>query len=80
MPEHDIAGTVAEVMAAVLQRPVEPGADLRREYEPRWDSLKHVEMIFALEDAFGIRMTEDEIGRLASASDIVAAIRSKRAP
>lgn len=63
---------VAEVMTAVLQQPVGPDEDFRREDEERWDSLKHIEIIFALEAALGVQFTEEDISRINSISALKA--------
>lgn len=34
-----------------------------------WDSLRHVELIFALEDAFGLDCSPDDIADLYSSTD-----------
>jgi acyl carrier protein len=45
---------------------------------PRWDSLKHVELIVSIESRFGVELTADEIGQLTckrAAREILAARR-----
>lgn len=42
-----------------------------------WDSLKHLSIVFALEDEFDIRFSEDEFSELRSLSAIVTNIESK---
>jgi len=53
------------VMSQVLQ--VEPG-DITQESSPesieRWDSLKHMQLIMALEDELGIQFPDDAIPEL----------------
>ena len=54
----------------VLGRSVEPGR-----YAPSdlaaWDSLRHVEMVFELEEAFGIDVPQKDIALLYSDTDTV---------
>jgi acyl carrier protein len=56
---------------------VEPGFE-REEFEA-WDSLKHVELIFAIEDAFDVRIAEDDLAELDGEASILEAIERARA-
>jgi acyl carrier protein len=69
----DVDTTLAEILSAVLKRPLAPGETVRRTDEPLWDSLRHLEIIFAIEAAFGVSFSPEEI---AAASDL-SALRSK---
>jgi len=69
----DVDAILAEILSRVLRRPLAPGEPLSRTDEPRWDSLRHLEIVFAVEAAFGVAFTPDEI---AAAGDL-AALRAK---
>lgn len=60
------------VLSRALGRPVQPGhytvADL-----PEWDSLRHVELIFELEETFGVSIPPAAIADLFSDTDAVLA-------
>jgi acyl carrier protein len=71
---------IAEVLSSVLQKPVRPGEDLTRETEASWDSLKHIEIIFALEAAVGVSFTNEDITSIASVADIKKRVAAKNAP
>ena len=45
-----------------------------------WDSLRHLVVIMALEEAFAIRFTFDEIGVLDSVAKLVTAVNEKISP
>jgi acyl carrier protein len=62
---------VRDTLEVVLGRPIAPDDPVFREDQPDWDSLKHIELVFALEDALGIRFGADEIGELADVASIV---------
>jgi acyl carrier protein len=62
---------VRETLGVVLGRAIRPGDPVVRERQPDWDSLKHIEVVFALEDALGVRFEADEIGELTSVASIV---------
>src|SRR6185503_4287316 len=65
----------------LLARMLGPGAardgDMRRADLAQWDSLKHVEIVFALEDQFGVRFDESEFATLDSVPAIAAAVRKR---
>lgn len=42
-----------------------------------WDSIKHISLIVAIEDRFGIRIGSDEIESLANVGDLLATVRRK---
>ncbi|MCW5701091.1 MAG: hypothetical protein KIT82_00690 [Bradyrhizobium sp.] len=73
----NIDSVVAEILSIVLDRPVAPGEFVSRAEEDRWDSLRHIEIVFALESALNIELDETEIGEVASSSDLcsVAEVR-----
>jgi acyl carrier protein len=62
------------IMALVLKRPVGAGENVTRETEPRWDSLRHVELIFSIEDEFGVMFEEDELAELTNLHALVEAV------
>ena len=76
MPHEPVDQAVREIFAAVVQREVAPGADVAREEEPAWDSLKHMEMMFAIEERCGVQFTQEELGGLDRISAIVERVKS----
>jgi acyl carrier protein len=69
-----IEGRIASVLSAVLSRPIALGGPALFSDDPDWDSLRHVELVFALEDAFRIRFDENEIPTLLSLETIAASV------
>ena len=65
---------VRRVLETTLGISITPGSDVRREEEPRWDSLKHVALIFAIEDEFDVQLTEQQMERIDSLRAIVEAV------
>lgn len=51
--------------------------DSSRETVSQWDSLKHMHLMLALEDAFGIEFDDEEIANLASAGALLDALAAK---
>lgn len=69
MRRDEIEFQVLDVLKAALKMPVDAG--LQRSAAPTWDSLKHVEIVFALEDVLGLEFSPDEMGSLDSAQRII---------
>jgi acyl carrier protein len=67
---------VRALVARILRLDATPSIELRRDVEARWDSLRHVEIVFALEDRYGVRFDESEFAALASTSAIAARLRA----
>ena len=55
---------VAKLVSEILGEPVGPEAS--RVMVARWDSLKHLEISFAFEEAYGVRLDEAEMAALSS--------------
>jgi acyl carrier protein len=70
---------VRHILSLILDINIPEGHDFHRDAEPGWDSLKHVEIIFALEDEFDVQFDEDSLSTLVSLSEIVTAIGSQHA-
>lgn len=54
-----------------------PRAEIQRNNIPQWDSLKHVELVFAIEDQFSIRLTANDVAEMNSYGEIQRMISEK---
>lgn len=71
---------IKEVMAEVLEiEAAAIGEGFQRDDAPAWDSLNHLRMISALEEAFGIRFTMKEVGEM-ERFDTIRRLVSERLP
>lgn len=61
----------------MLRRPIGDSENPSRATEPAWDSLKHLEIAFLLEDEFDIRLSHQEIGNLQDLEQIVALLETR---
>lgn len=61
---------LAEVMSEILGRDVRPGEDVRRDGESAWTSLRHVELLFLLEETFAVQLSEAELAAIDSSESI----------
>lgn len=72
MATEPLDTAVLEVLRVVLK--TEVGPHTTRADTPAWDSLRHIELMFALEEAFDCRFSEDDLDRLADVPALVARI------
>ena len=68
MSPSEIETQLIEVLSTVLGHPVTASAS--RATESDWDSLKHIQIIFAVEEKFSVQFKEEEIPALDSLAKI----------
>jgi acyl carrier protein len=71
MQLYQLIGKVLGVDPAVLNE------DSNAQNTPKWDSLRHIEVIFAMENAFHVRFTMPEIAGLRKLGDIRNLLEAK---
>lgn len=70
--------SVEEIVADVLDVPVEEITDdTSPDTTARWDSLQHLNIIMALEEAFQVSFTTDEITQMLSVGIIKILLRER---
>ena len=74
MKKAEIEGKVTAIVSDILGGPV--GLDASMDATRGWDSLKHMQIIFAFEETFGIRLGADEVANLSSVKALVARAES----
>ena len=70
--------TLVEVVAQVID--IDPGklhARSRPNNTEGWDSLRHIEVMLAIETAFNVRLTMTELTTLRDLGDVGEALRKK---
>jgi acyl carrier protein len=77
MSRGEIEQGLIEICSAVLEHPVT--AELARSNDASWDSLRHMQIVFAVEEKFDLQFTEDQIFRLDSI-DKLAGLLEQRGP
>lgn len=68
------------IFRAVLRRDFAFEQDIRRRETVQWDSLRHIELMFAIEDHFEVQFSEHQLATLDSLYAIAAALGELRAP
>ena len=66
---------IRRLICDILDVPVQPAHGLTRSEVAAWDSLKHMELVFALEDRYDVRFDEAEFARLDSPASIAMLVR-----
>ena len=72
---QDFEGDIRDLVLRFLRLPQSTAFELSRGTVPQWDSLKHMEIVFALEDRYGVQFDESEFAALDSPAAIGAALR-----
>lgn len=68
---YETSARVREVMAEILDLDsIQIDETFVRDEASAWDSLAHLRLVTALEEAFGIRLTMKEVGELDSYAKI----------
>lgn len=75
MTDTELHDAVCVLIAQVLA--VEPSRvpDLRRRVDEEWDSLAQIEVVFRLEEQFGVTFTDASLLRMSDLDSIVSALR-----
>jgi acyl carrier protein len=74
MPSSDELGVAAAIVARVLRISPEEVSGARRGEREDWNSLKHIEIVFQIEEEFEVQFEEDDIAELLDVESIVAAV------
>lgn len=77
MSPSEIEPQLVEVLSTMLGHPVDALAS--RANQPGWDSLKHIQIVFAVEEKFGVQFTEEEIPLLDSLATIEKNLKRRHA-
>lgn len=77
MDEKGIETELLEIFRRVFPDPIDVHA-LDRESSPHWDSLRHAELILAVQKKFGVRFSVLEVSRLSSFRDMLSAVVAKK--
>ncbi len=74
MTELEVREVVAQSIGQALRRDIAVYECVQRDSEQRWDSLSHAMIMFSIEDAFGIKFSENELEMLKSSDELLQAV------
>jgi acyl carrier protein len=67
-----------EVFRDVFDDPtLQLATDMNATHIPEWDSLRHVTLLFRIEDEFGVEFKGDEAASVANVAELEALLRQK---
>jgi acyl carrier protein len=72
-----IEGQIVAVFRSVFSDSIEKPQVAERDMTPDWDSLKHVQLVFGLEEEFGVEFTPEEIAEIKSFADAIGMVKRK---
>lgn len=76
--DREIADGVENLVSRLFSVGRSEVTSITREMEPKWTSLMHVELFFALEEQFNIRISEDEMAFAESVADLIEVVRRSK--
>lgn len=77
MNQSSLQSDLCLLLSSVLGKTV--NAETSRASEPAWDSLKHMEIIFAVEGKWGVTLSEEEMASISSVADLQQRLSSSDA-
>ena len=70
---EEIEASIREIMVVIFESPMPELGEIRRSEQQAWDSLRHVELLFSIEDALEVRFSAEELGTMDSLAALVEA-------
>ena len=77
MNQASLQSDLSLILSSILGKTV--NAETSRASEPAWDSLKHMEIIFAVEGKWGVTFSEEEMASISSVADLLQRLSSSDA-
>ena len=77
MNQASLQSDLSLILSSILGKTV--NAETSRASEPAWDSLKHMEIIFAVEGKWGVAFSEEEMASISSVADLQQRLSSSDA-
>lgn len=79
-PEHDLNGRIYSIASDILRCPAEHlSPTSEADNVPGWTSLSHVELMLAIEDDFGFKLSAREIMKFRTLGDVIEIVRMRMA-
>jgi len=77
MSDEASTSRLERVFANVFQGKLTFSPDLKRDNQPSWDSLKHIELLVALEQEFAVRLDGADATEMTSVEKILQVLGQK---
>lgn len=81
MTRPEIEATILDIIRTVFNLTKTPPPTTKRIDLPQWDSLRHIDLILSLEEAFQVEFNAEEVAAMDSVQSIVELVLERsRAP
>ena len=77
MTNNPMQSELCALVSSILGKGVT--LETSRETEPAWDSLKHMEIIFAVEGKWSVTFSEEEMASISSLADLQRKVELRNA-
>jgi len=77
MDNESLYGRLGEVFCEVFDDEVRPTPEMTADDVDGWDSLTHINLVVAVEQAFGVRFATAEIDGLRNVGEFAALLQAK---
>lgn len=77
MKEEDLLTAIEQAFNQVFQGRVAFSGDLERDATRQWDSLKHIELMIALESLFEVRLDGADVTEMVDVGSIARILASR---
>ena len=78
MPDAAVRGKIIDIVGAVTRAPVDRDGDVSRRSLSAWDSLAHVEILYTVEEAFGVEFDDVAMAHADSVDALTAEVARLR--
>ncbi|RFP85432.1 acyl carrier protein [Rhodobacteraceae bacterium 63075] len=68
---YELRAKLSETLSSLGIQAIEPLEEIEMTLTIGWDSASHIEVMLALEEAFGIELSDDEVEKLTNAERII---------
>lgn len=74
MGDPDLSVAISAIVSTVLGVDLSIARVARRGELEEWDSLRHIEIVFQVEELFGLQFSEDDLADFSDVDSISAAV------
>lgn len=80
MSSENLDQEIRDLVADVLELPAaEVGPGTSPKSHPAWTSLRHLNLMLAVEESYGVTVPPEEGAKVASVADLIALVKRKTA-
>jgi acyl carrier protein len=73
----EVRQVLTNIFSKILKQKITVEENIIRTECSNWDSLRHIEIVFVVEDAFGVSFLPEDLEKLLSIDDFESIVKSK---